>query len=155
MVVSYRTIDEKTTGEVRYFLSSLPADAELFAAAVRALTSYGRLGVLKTLCTMSWTWRFGKTPAGLNSSPGLMTILSSGFFILSLLPRLLPLNLYALALLIGGASRKGLEGRRNLWLRAFTVRSTGNGAKRPLHLQHPCFRFNAPGISCLILRFFV
>jgi predicted transposase YbfD/YdcC len=68
MVVSYRTIDEKTTGEVRYFLSSLPADAELFATAVRALTSYGRLGVLKTLCTMSWTWRFGKTPAGLKTA---------------------------------------------------------------------------------------
>jgi hypothetical protein len=27
MVVSYRTIDEKTTEEVRYYLSSLPADS--------------------------------------------------------------------------------------------------------------------------------
>jgi predicted transposase YbfD/YdcC len=36
MVESWRTVDGKTTVEVRYYLSSLPVDVELFATAVRA-----------------------------------------------------------------------------------------------------------------------
>lgn len=58
-VESQRTVNGKTTTECRYFLSSLPADANL-----RMLKSYwlrcGSIGASKIVCTGFWTWPLPK-----------------------------------------------------------------------------------------------